>query len=43
MRTDTRSLEDKIADRNAKLDALDAKLTGAVEVLVTGEDWLRAI
>jgi hypothetical protein len=43
MRTDTRSLEDKIADRNAKLDALHAKLTGAVEALVTGEDWLRAI
>ena len=43
MRTDTRSLEDKIADRNAKLDALHTKLTGAVEALVTGEDWLRAM
>lgn len=43
MRTDTRSFEEKIADRNAKLDALHEKLTGAVEALVTGDDWRRAI
>jgi hypothetical protein len=43
MRTDTRTLEDRIADRDAKLDAMHAKLTGAVEALVTGEDWRRAL
>lgn len=43
MRTDTRTLDEKIADRNAKLDALHEKLTGAVEALVTGNDWRRAI
>ncbi|PUB20893.1 hypothetical protein C8K30_115104 [Promicromonospora sp. AC04] len=43
MRDDTRTLEEKTADRNAKLDALHEKLSGAVEQLVTGEDWLRAL
>jgi len=43
MRTDSRTLEDKIADREAKLDTLHAKLTDAVEQLVTGEDWRRAM
>ena len=43
MRKDSRTLEQKIADRNAKLDALHEKLTGAVEQLVTGDDWRRAI
>jgi hypothetical protein len=43
MRTDTRTLEAKIADRNAKIDALQAKLNIAVESLVTGEDWRRAM
>ena len=43
MRDDTRTLEEKIADRDAKLDALHAKLSSAVEQLVTGEDWLRAL
>lgn len=43
MRTDTRTPEQKITDRNAKLDALHAQLTSAVEQLVTGEDWRRAI
>jgi hypothetical protein len=43
MRTDARTLDEKIADRNAKLDALHEKLTGAVEALVTGDDWRRAI
>jgi hypothetical protein len=31
-----------IADRNARIDALQEKLTTAVESLVTGEDWRRA-
>ncbi len=43
MRTDTRPLERRIADRNAKIDALQEKLTSAVESLVTGEDWRRAM
>ncbi len=42
MRNDNRTLDEKIADRNAKLDALHAKLTDAVEQLVTGEDWRHA-
>jgi len=43
MAKDTRSLEQKVADRDAKLDALHQQLTSAVETLVTGEDWRRAI
>lgn len=43
MRTDNRTLEEKIADRNARLDALHEKLSSAVEQLVTGQDWLRAL
>ncbi|MEU4360401.1 ArdC-like ssDNA-binding domain-containing protein [Promicromonospora sp. NPDC023987] len=43
MRKDNRTLEQKIADRKAKVDALHEKLTGAVEQLVTGDDWRRAI
>ena len=43
MHKDARTLEEKIAERNAKIDALHAKLTGAVEQLVTGDDWRRAI
>lgn len=43
MRTDTRSLEEKVADRNAKIDALHQRLTDAVGQLVTGDDWRRAI
>jgi hypothetical protein len=43
MRTDTRTLEEKIADRNAKLDAPHDKLSSAVEQLVTGKDRLRAL
>lgn len=43
MRKDTRSLEQKKADRDAKLEALQRKLTGAVESLVTGQDWQRAL
>ncbi|WP_125778011.1 ArdC-like ssDNA-binding domain-containing protein [Antribacter gilvus] len=43
MGKDSRSLEQKIADRNAKLDELQAKLTSAVEALVTGDDWRRAL
>jgi integrase len=43
MRSDTRTLEQKIADRNAKLEALHQKLTAAVEQLVTGDDWQRAL
>ncbi|MFJ3408204.1 ArdC-like ssDNA-binding domain-containing protein [Promicromonospora sp. NPDC090134] len=43
MRNDTRSLEQKITDREAKLDALREQLTSAVERLVTGDDWRRAI
>lgn len=31
------------AARDAKLDALHERLTGAVEALVTGEDWRRAL
>jgi len=43
MGTDTRTLEEKIAERNAKLDALHEKLASAVDQLVTGQDWLRAL
>lgn len=43
MRTDNRTLDEKIAERGAKLDALQAKLTDAVEQLVTGEDWRHAM
>lgn len=43
MRKDDRTLEEKIAGRNAKIDALHEKLTGAVEQLITGEDWRRAM
>jgi hypothetical protein len=43
MRKDSRTLEEKIADRNAKIDVLHEKLTDAVGHLVTGDDWRRAI
>lgn len=43
MRTDSRTIEARIADREAKLDALHTKLTNAVEELVTGEDWRAAM
>ncbi|GAB4085027.1 hypothetical protein GCM10028784_16570 [Myceligenerans cantabricum] len=43
MRRNSRTLEEKTADRNAKLDALHDKLTAAVEQLVTGDDWRRAL
>jgi hypothetical protein len=43
MRTDSRTIDEKIADRNAKLDALHMKLTGAVDALVSDDDWRRAI
>jgi hypothetical protein len=39
MRVQTRDL----AARDAKLDALQQKLTQSVEALVTGEDWKRAM
>lgn len=35
--------EDVRAARDAKLDELHARLTGAVEQLVTGDDWRRAL
>ena len=38
-----RSVEDARAAREAKLDALHERLTGAVEQLVSGEDWARAL
>ena len=38
-----RSVEDARAVREAKLDALHERLTGAVEQLVSGEDWARAL
>ena len=34
--------KDAQAAREAKLDALHERLTGAVEQLVSGEDWARA-
>ncbi|MCF4123085.1 ArdC family protein [Antribacter sp. KLBMP9083] len=43
MRQDTRTPESQAADRQAKLDALHKTLTDAVQALVTGEDWRRAI
>ena len=43
MRADIHPLEQKIADRNAKVDGLHDRLTSAVESLVTGEDWRRAM
>ncbi|MCF4123694.1 ssDNA-binding domain-containing protein [Antribacter sp. KLBMP9083] len=43
MRTEDRSPETQAAERQAKLDALHEQLTGAVEQLVTGEDWQRAL
>ena len=43
MHTDTRTLQEKITDRDAKLDALQAQLTEAVEGLVTSQDWQRAL
>lgn len=35
--------EDARAARDAKLDALHEQLTGAVESLVSGEDWKQAL
>lgn len=35
--------KDARAAREAKLDALHVRLTGAVEQLVSGEDWARAV
>ena len=35
--------EEARAARDAKLDELHARLTGAVETLVSGEDWARAL
>lgn len=43
MRKDTRTREEQVADRDAKLDALHETMTDAVQALVTGEDWRRAI
>lgn len=43
MATDTHKREQQLADRNAKLDALHERLTSAVEGLVTGTDWRRAL
>ena len=35
--------EEARAARDAKLDALHEQLTGAVESLVSGEDWKQAL
>ena len=35
--------EEVRAARDAKLDELHERLTGAVETLVSGEDWARAL
>ena len=35
--------EDRQAARDAKLDELHETLTGAVEQLVSGDDWKRAL
>ena len=35
--------KDARAAREAKLDELQDRLTGAVEQLVSGEDWARAL
>jgi hypothetical protein len=43
MHTDTRTLEEKIADRDAKLEVLHDKLYVAVGELVSGDDWKRAL
>ncbi|GAA4707765.1 protein of unknown function (DUF955) [Promicromonospora umidemergens] len=43
MRKDSRTLDQKIADRKAKVDALHEKLTVAVAELITPEDWRRAL
>lgn len=43
MSYETRPVAEKAAERNAKIDALQHKLTTAVQSLVTGEDWRRAI
>lgn len=43
MRKDTRTRDQKAADRQAKLDALHERLTDAVQALVTGDDWQRAM
>lgn len=37
------AFEEQAAQRKAKIDALHEKLTSAVESLVTGEDWRRAM
>ena len=37
------SNEDARAAREAKLDELHEKLTGAVEALVSGDDWRQAL
>ena len=36
-------MEEARAARDAKLDELHERLTGAVETLVSGEDWVRAL
>lgn len=43
MRHDAHPTRDKVAERNAKIDALHQDLTAAVDALVTGQDWRRAI
>ena len=40
---DPRTDEQHAAERQAKIDALHERLTSAVESLVTGEDWQRAM
>lgn len=37
------AIEDRQAARDAKLDELHEKLAGAVEELVSGDDWKRAL
>ena len=37
------AMEEARAKRDAKLDELHEKLTGAVETLVSGADWARAL
>lgn len=43
MPRDPRTVDQHIAERQAKIDALHEKLTCAVESLITGEDWRRAM
>ncbi|WP_328530710.1 ArdC-like ssDNA-binding domain-containing protein [Nocardioides sp. NBC_00368] len=43
MPNDNRTNEQRTAERSAKLDALHERLTAAVEGLVTGDDWRRAM